>query len=290
VDELARSRREAARPLLSRRERTRRRTRAIQADLERIAGADGLSRQAEALKHGLRLVPRGAAHASLPDPFAPDGPPVEVELDPAVEPAAQMNRLFSRARRLRQARPKVEARLLEARTELEACERALAAIEAAPDLAALAALVDPGSRSAEPATRARAPARRQPYKLYQSAAGREILVGRSGRDNHALSFQVARGSDLWLHTRDAAGAHVVLRLARDEAVDEPSLLDAATLAVHHSPLRDAAKVEVTYTLAKHVHPIKGAPPGLVSVARGKTILVRMDPTRLARLERTRPQT
>jgi len=293
ASELARARREAARPLAARRERARRRVGAIEADLARIAGADGLSRQAEALKHGLQLVPRGAARASLPDPFDPQGPPVEIALDPAVEPVVHMQRLFSRARRLRQARPKVEARLREARAELESCERALQAIEAAADAGALGALALPGAGAAarpSPAPRARGPARRQPFKRYLSAAGREILVGRSGRDNHALSFQVARGSDLWLHTRDAAGAHVVVRLARDEELDEASLLDAATLAVHHSPLRDAAKAEVTYTLAKHVHPIKGAPPGLVSVARGKTLLVRMDPARLARLERTRPET
>ncbi len=284
---LARARREAARPLLARRARARRRLAALQADLARIAGADELARQAEALKHGLARVPRGAARASLPDPFAPDGPPVEVHLDPALEAAAQMARMFSRARRLRQARPGAEARLAAAGEELAACERALAAIEAAPDLAALEALAPP-VRPATPGRPRAGQPRRLPYRRYLSAAGREILVGRSGRDNHALTFQVARGNDLWLHARDAAGAHVVVRLPRGEELDEGSLLDAATLAVHHSPQKGAGKAEVSYTLARHVHPIKGAPPGLVSVARAKTLLVRMDPDRLARLERTRP--
>jgi predicted ribosome quality control (RQC) complex YloA/Tae2 family protein len=286
---LERLRRAAARPREARQKRLGRRLAALDADLGRIQGADLLSRQAEALKHGLASVPRGAARVWLPDPFAPEGPPVEVHLDPALEPAACMNRLFSRARRLRQARPGVEARLAETRAELAAVELELRAIAAAHTPEELPA-PDPAS-ARPPALRPRGePARRQPCKRYRSAAGREILVGRSGRDNHTLTFRLARGSDLWLHARDAASAHVLLRLGRDEEPDEQSLLDAASLAAWHSPLREAGKVEVLYTRAKHVHPIKGAPPGLVSAARTKTFLVRLEPARLQRLERSREST
>jgi predicted ribosome quality control (RQC) complex YloA/Tae2 family protein len=69
-------------------------------------------------------------------------------------------------------------------------------------------------------------------------------------------------------------------------VDEQTLLDAATLAADSSGQKKDDKVEVTYTKAKNVHPIKGAPPGLVSVAKGRTILVRMEPARLSRLKKS----
>jgi predicted ribosome quality control (RQC) complex YloA/Tae2 family protein len=139
-----------------------------------------------------------------------------------------------------------------------------------------------GPASSRPKT-GRRPGPRRPYHRYTSTTGRPILVGRSGKDNHALTFQVARGSDLWLHTRDAPGAHVVVPLDKNEECDPQTLMDAAMLAAHGSPLKNDTRVEVTYTLAKNVHPIKGAPPGLVSVARGKTILVRVEPDRLRKL-------
>ena len=79
---------------------------------------------------------------------------------------------------------------------------------------------------------------------------------------------------------------MVVQLSKKQEVDEQTLLDAATLAAASSGQKQDDKVEVTYTQAKNVHPLKGAPPGLVSVAKGRTILVRMEPERLKRLKKT----
>ena len=41
--------------------------------------------------------------------------------------------------------------------------------------------------------------------------GREILVGRSSRENDELTFQMAAPDDFWLHAGDYSGSHVVVR-------------------------------------------------------------------------------
>ena len=75
--------------------------------------------------------------------------------------------------------------------------------------------------------------------------GVPIYVGRGADKNDELTWKIARGNDLWLHTRDVPGAHVVVPLDRGaggaaRAVDAETLVDAATLAAHHSDARDEA--------------------------------------------------
>lgn len=270
--------------------RLRRKANKMEADLERTRLADGLSRQAEALKYRLGSIRRGQTRAVLPDPFDPEGDPIEVGLDPTRSPQDNMRRMFSRARRLAAARGTITPRLNETKNQLEAVRElsARVAMSASPaELAALTAQVDldklaPG-RAGRAASKNR-PERRRAYRLYQSQSGTPILVGRSGKDNHQLTFRVARGGDLWLHARGAAGAHVVVRLERGREPDEQTFLDAATLAGLHSPFAGDAKVEVSYTRVKNVHAIKGANPGLVSMSDAKTLLVRMEPDRIQRLK------
>jgi len=121
-----------------------------------------------------------------------------------------------------------------------------------------------------------------PYHEFRSQAGVAILVGRGAERNDELTFQVARGADLWLHTRDVAGAHVVVVLD-GKPVDEQTLLDAATLAAHHSQARDERQVDVGYTLRKHVRRPPKARPGQVTTSALKTLRVRVEPERLQRL-------
>jgi len=261
----------------------------MQEDLDRTGGAGSLSRQGEALKVNLNQVKKGQKSITLPDPFDPGGKPIVVDLDPALDAKENMQRLFARGKRLAAARPMIEERMRQSQKELEGVLDLSARIGKAASLVELNELEERLARAGIARQKVRTgkkPQRRLPYKAYRSARGLRILVGRSGRDNNQLTFKIAKGSDLWLHARDTAGAHVVVPLKRGEEIDEQTLLDAATLAADSSGQKKDAKVEVTYTQAKNVHPIKGAPPGLVSVAKGRTILVRMEPGRLDRLRKS----
>ena len=116
---------------------------------------------------------------------------------------------------------------------------------------------------------------------------REVRVGRRAKDNDSLTLRHARGNDVWLHTADAPGSHVVLRVGTNAEPDAEDLLDAAHLAVHFSPLRDSARAKVHVARRKEVHKPRGAKPGLVTLSGGRILDVRMQPERLARLLRAR---
>ena len=110
--------------------------------------------------------------------------------------------------------------------------------------------------------------------------GAKVVI--TGRDNDTLTFKESRGNDLWLHTADSPGSHVILRVEGAEP-DPEELLDAAHLAVHFSPLRQAGKVDVHVARRKEVHKPRKAPAGLVTLSGGRTLRVRMEPERLKRL-------
>ena len=108
-------------------------------------------------------------------------------------------------------------------------------------------------------------------------------MGRSARDNDTLTFRVARGRDIWLHARDAAGSHVVVPMERGADVSHETLLDAAHLAVHFSKARGERVADVHWTERKHIRRVPGGAPGLVTVAAGRTLRISVEDERLTAL-------
>jgi predicted ribosome quality control (RQC) complex YloA/Tae2 family protein len=290
--DLARRAREV-RDLTGRLERRAEKARGLVRGLEARLAATGeierLRSDGELLKANLPALKRGMSEAIVEDFFAPDAPPRRVEMDPRLSPSENVERIFERARKLERSRASVE-------TELEIARRR------ARDLSALLArAADPASEPADVEQAAidggllekRQPdserakqkevAPRLPYRIFLASRGGEIRVGRSARDNDALTFRHSKGSDLWLHTADAPGSHVVLVLQKGAAADSEEMVDAAHLAVHFSPLKGAGRARVHVASRKEVHKPRGAKPGLVQLSGGKILDVRMQPERLRRL-------
>ncbi len=293
-DEATRRQTDAARRVRKELERARRRAEKIARDSARAESAGELRRRGELLQSAWGRVERGAKSVTVVDYYDPAQAEVEIPLDPTRDLAQNVDRYFREARRLDAARALIEERLAAARAAEQALAAALARIEAEDaeisellaDLEARRFLPREG-RTGQPGQRGRseraAQPARAPYRRFVSRAGREILVGRGARENDELSLRVARGRDLWLHVDDAAGAHVIVRLEKGESVDQDTLVDAAILAAHYSKRREDGVVEVRYARPTDLRKPRGAPAGLVSVLRSKTVTVRMEQERIERL-------
>lgn len=123
---------------------------------------------------------------------------------------------------------------------------------------------------------------RQPFRHFRSTHGLEIWVGRNREENAQLTFRKARPDDLWLHTKQAPGSHVILGCGKtDPALED--LLDAAELAVFFSTASASSHVPVDYTRKKFVRKQPHADPGQVLYQREKTLYITPDPDRLRRL-------
>lgn len=284
---LAARRRELVARLKARLQKLRRTLAAVDEDAARAGQAQVQRHRAELLLPFASRIPRGAREARLPDWSRTDagGVPAEVvvELDPALDAAANAQRWLKRAKRYQSAAARIAERRAEVAGDLARAEalweRALGAADAA-ELLRVEAEAPRGQQHG--ARRRQEP--RLPYRTFQLESGARVLVGRSARDNDVLTFKVARGNDLWLHVRGLQGAHVVVPGPGD-APDSRTLSDAALLAVHFSSARDADAVEVAVTRCKHLRKPRGAAPGSVLVTQEKVLRVRRDDARLAALLR-----
>ena len=232
--------------------------RGLERRTEAADGSERVRQDGELLKAELGRFERGATRVRVQDWFADGSPERELEVDPKLSPQENVERYFKRYRKLERARANLGQeieRATERVTSLEALE-AEAADESTDPVevdarAVQRGLLDP-LQQADPRKR-KAPAARLPYKTFRGGKGGEIRVGRSARDNDTLTLRHARGNDLWLHTADSPGSHVVLRVERSAEPDADEILDAAHLAIHFSPLRGTDKADVHVVRSKHVH-------------------------------------
>lgn len=277
VDDEAR-RREALQRLGTEAKRLRRLHDALVKDLDRMIEVPRLRKEADLLLALASHQPSGHATIELED-LVDGGPPLTITLDPSLSAVDNAQRRYKHSRRLERGRLALSARVDTVAAELARVEADLQRIADGGDVTT--PLPQPKPQRG-PQSAGRAPQKRAPYRAFRSQRGVPILVGRGAEKNDELTFKVARGNDWWMHTRDAAGAHVVV-VTDGRPIDEATLLDAATLAVHFSSLRDEAQVDVSYTQRKSVKKPPKSKPGLVSVAGAKTIRVRMEADRLTRL-------
>lgn len=232
-------------------------------DLAGLADEGDLRLRAGALLAFARGAEAGRESVDLPDPHDPGGVLV-VTLDPRLGGLANAQRLFDKARRVERARHQIDLRLRETRSAIRSAGAAEALVMAARDSRELPRRAqargagDRGDEGAGP-------------RHYLTGRGLSVLVGRNARENHHLTFRVARAEDLWLHARDAPGAHVVLRDNEGRAGAD-DLREAAEVAAFFSEARGESLVDVHVTRRKHVKPAKGG-PGRVFVAHSDTLRV-----------------
>lgn len=105
-----------------------------------------------------------------------------------------------------------------------------------------------------------------------SSDGFKIFVGKNNKQNDMLTLKLAKSNDLWLHTKNIHGSHVIIQTERRDVPDS-TLLEAATLAAYHSSAKMSANVPVDYTVVKNVKKPSGAKPGMVIYENFKTINV-----------------
>lgn len=195
-----------------------------------------------------------------------------IALDPERTIAENMSALFAEAKRLRRGIATLEARIAEN-------ERALSALEKTPPPAPRR---EAAARRGASATEA---ARHLPYRRFRAPSGRLFLVGKSARDNDALTFKISSPHDLWFHAQGQAGSHVILRKGKGEVATEEEVFLGCCLALFYSKARAAMEGEVWFTERKFVRKKKGMPPGMVLVTQGKSKFIRADLSFFSRLTR-----
>ncbi|NEO27109.1 MAG: fibronectin/fibrinogen-binding protein [Kamptonema sp. SIO4C4] len=207
------------------------------------------------------------------------GNPIKIPLNPEKNAVQNAQALYKKHQKLKRAKSAVEPLLAEVQAEihyLEQVEATLNQIEHyqnPDDLQTLTEireeLIQQGYLEANRDSDKNNP-ESQPYR-YPTPSGFEVWIGRNNRQNDQLTFRTANEYDLWFHTQEIPGSHVLLRLEPGAVADEVDIQYAADLAAYYSRGRQSDQVPVVYTKPKFVYKPKGAKPGIAIYKREQVL-------------------
>lgn len=227
----------------------------------------------ELLTAHLYAVKRGMTEITVNNYYDEQGGEITIKLDPNKTPVENAQYFFNKYQKGKKAVIAVREQLEKTKEELHYFENLLQQIEtAAPgDIEEIKEeLIEQGYMHKR--KRSTEKKQRTVPKLdqYRSSDGTVILVGKNNKQNDYLTMKVANKEDVWLHTKDIPGSHVVIRSPNPS---EQTMLEAAIIAAYFSKARDSSGVPVDFTKIKYVRKPAGAKPGFVIYDHQQTVFV-----------------
>ena len=219
---------------------------------------------------------KGMTKCTLEDFYT--GEPKEIALDSRLTPAQNAQKYYNEYRKLDTAEKMLTELIAKGQQELVYIDSVFDAVsrtESETDLAEIRReLREQGYLKGGVRPDEKVKKQSEPLK-FRSSEGFDILVGRNNKQNDQLTLKTAKATDIWLHTKEIAGSHVIIRTEGKEA-SEQTIFEAAQLAAYHSKARESSQVPVDYTAVKFVKKPAGAKPGMVIFTNNRTLYVAPD--------------
>lgn len=247
----------------------------LQEEIALAQNAEDFKIQGDVLMtYGLSLTDHADREVHLPNIYSETGETITIALDPRLTIKDNIQALYKKYDKLKRA----QALLLEQCTRCEEHIRYLSSIETSllackepSDIADVKEELIRAGLLIEDKKKKRQEKPSLPY-VFHTIEGIEILVGKNNIQNDRLTFKTGEPTDLWLHTKDIPGSHVIVRLQGAE-IDDDTLETAAQIAAYFSKAKDSSTVPVDYVLQRYVKKPSGAKPGFVIFTHQKTIYV-----------------
>lgn len=245
--------------------------------LQDIAGKDKWKHKGELITANIYAIPAGATKCTLVDFYDPDMPEIEISLDPTKTPSENAQKYFQKYNKAKRTLAALEIQQKQNDEELTYLESVLNALDTVKDDADLAEirteLAESGFIRRQPQKKGQNKPKKAKPMHFISSDGYEILVGKSNIQNDELTLRTAEATDIWMHTKDIPGSHVIIRTNGQSEVPIPTLEEAANLAAWFSKAKNSSMVPIDYTQRKNVKKPNGAKPGMVIYLTNKTIYV-----------------
>ena len=244
-------------------------------DLLKAENSEDLRLFGELLTANLHLVQPGMKSVRVINYY--DGKEIEIPLDVKLAPAKNAQHYFKKYAKAKTAVKEKQIQLTENDGEISYLESVLAFLENTEDVKEIDALrtelVETGylRRRRQNGGFREKKYKPEPYQ-YTLSNGMTVLVGRNNKENDVLTLKTAGKKDLWLHTKDIPGSHVIVQCGGVQP-DETAIFEAAAIAAYHSKARGSENVPVDYVPVKYVKKPAGAKPGMVIFTNNCTVWV-----------------
>ncbi len=244
-------------------------------DLLKAENSEDLRLYGELLTANIHLIQPGMKSVEVTNYY--DGSTLSIPLDVKLSPSKNAQHYFKKYGKSKTAIKEKQIQLDENEAEIKYLESVLSFLENTDDVAEIegirAELVETGyiRRRRQAGGFKEKKYKPAPYR-YTLSNGMSVLVGRNNKENDILTFKTAGNKDLWLHTKDIPGSHVIVQSGGAE-LDEEAVWEAAAIAAYHSKARTSENVPVDYVPIKYVKKPAGAKPGMVIFTNNRTVYV-----------------
>lgn len=239
----------------------------------------------ELLTANMYAFKRGDKEVTVQNYYSQEDEIISITLSPQKTPSENAQSYFSKYQKAKNSVVFVENEINKAKEEINYFDSLLQQIEsAAPkDLQEIREeLMEEGYLKNKQQKGKKAKPSKPSFEKYESSDGTEILVGKNNKQNDYLTNKVAARDDIWLHTKDIPGSHVIIR---SKQPSEETIHEAATIAAYFSKAKNSSSVPVDFTLVRHVKKPSGAKPGFVIYDNQQTLYVTPEEDLILKLRR-----
>lgn len=221
---------------------------------------------------------KGQAYAEVYNYYEPEQPLVKIPLDKSLDPTRNAQKYYKEYRKLDTAEKMLKELIAKGEEEEKYLDSVLDALSRATtegDIAELREELCEQGYAKKSRQKGKIPKALPPMK-FKSSEGYEIRVGRNNKQNDKLTCKESSKNDLWLHTKDITGSHVIVTNDSEDFPPEKTIEEAAVIAAYYSSGRNSSRVDVDYTQIKNVKKPNGSKPGMVIFTSNYTITVKPD--------------
>lgn len=261
-------------------ERTARRLANQREELKVSAERDKLKLMGDLISANLYRVEKGMSSVAVENFYEDGCPEIKIRLDPMLTPSKNMQKYYSEYRKADTAEKILTEQIAKGEEELAYIDSvfdALTRTQSEDEVNELRQELSEQGYIRSSKLKGKPPKSRPPLE-FTSPDGFTVLVGRNNKQNDQLTTKTADKTDVWLHTKDITGSHVIIR-AEGKEVPDSTVLWAARVAAFHSRAKSSSQVPVDYVPVRFVKKPSGAKPGMVIFTNNRTLYVTpLDPS------------
>ena len=222
-------------------------------------------RNADLITSNLYALKRGMTEFSAVDYYDENCPTVKIQLDSRLSPTQNAQKLYKLYNKCKTAKIVLAEQIVKWEAELKYLETVQSFLERAETEQDLAEIREELFRSgyASKMRGYKSPKQiKSDFMRFVTSGGYPVLVGRNNMQNDKLTMKTAEKWDIWFHTKDIPGSHVILVTGGEEP-GEMDYTEAAAIAAKFSKA-SGTNVQVDYTEVRNIKKPGGSKPGFVT--------------------------
>lgn len=253
---------------------------------EELAAAEDAEQQriiADTLMANLYRIAKGSSECIVENIY--DGTLLTIALAPDLTANENAQKYYKRYNKLKRAQTEIKEQLKlteEALEYLGSIDVALKLVQTRAEVAEIKAELAAAGFITVKTAKNKMPQAKSAPTVIKLSEDTTLYIGKNNKQNDYVTFSVGGSSDLWFHTKNIPGSHVILKTNLPQPQTE-DIQTAANLAAYFSKARGGSNVPVDYTLRKFVKKPSGAKPGFVIYTNQSTYYATPDEEKINNL-------